>query len=303
MCAAVNPPIQELLVSLGICSDETIEILYPRVRDRDDVQVMRCSRSGVIFLSSCHHSDAGYHDVGGDFGYWNAGSRREAALGLREDDQRRSDQIRGLVCNRKWLDFGTGAGGILDLLASTASIASAVEIQAGSRNALLQEGFQVYQDLQEVEDAQYDVITVFHVLEHLIRPLETLALLRSKLVDGGVIIVEVPHARDFLIDFLQLDSFKGFTFWSEHLILHTRHSLEVFLKEARFTNIAITGFQRYPLANHFHWLSGNGPGGHQKWPFLRSQELDQAYANLLKSIDKTDTLIAIGHKSPVLSSS
>jgi 2-polyprenyl-3-methyl-5-hydroxy-6-metoxy-1,4-benzoquinol methylase len=293
---APGNPIQDLLISLGICSEDTIEVFYPKVRDSDDIQVLRCSRSGVIFLSSSRHIDECYYNGREDLSYWSACSRREAALSLREDDERRAEQIKPLVCNKKWLDFGTGVGGILELLAGFSAEAAAIESQTGVRNALLEEGFQVFRDLQDVKDEHFDLITAFHVLEHLTQPLETLDLLRRKLVKGGKIIVEVPHARDFLIDFLELDPFKAFTFWGEHLILHTRHSLEIFLREAKFSNISIAGFERYPLANHLHWLAGRGPGGHHKWPFLRSQELDQAYANALASIDKTDTLIAIAEK-------
>jgi hypothetical protein len=113
---------------------------------------------------------------------------------------------------------------------------------------------------------------------------------------GGKIIVEVPHAKDFLIDFLNLETFKAFTFWSEHLILHTRASLETFLQESGFKNIVIKGFQRYPLANHLYWLSQGKPGGHQHWHYLTTKELDKGYADMLASLDKTDTLIAIAEK-------
>jgi hypothetical protein len=45
-----------------------------------------------------------------------------------------------------------------------------------------------------------------------------------------------------------------------------------------------------------HWLSKNQPGGHQKWSYLRTNELDIAYSQMLAQIDKTDTLIAIATK-------
>jgi len=84
----------------------------------------------------------------------------------------------------------------------------------------------------------------------------------------------------------------SFTFWSEHLILHTRDSLKIFLEEAGFANISIKGFQRYPLSNHFHWLAKAKPGGHVIWDHLRPPMLDLAYSDMLAQIDNTDTLIA-----------
>ena len=99
-----------------------------------------------------------------------------------------------------------------------------------------------------------------------------------------------------LISFLDWDAFKAFTFWSEHLILHTRGSLRLFLQQAGFKNISISGYQRYPIANHLHWLVKEKPGGHDIWNQLRSEELDNAYSAMLNKLDYTDTLIATATK-------
>ena len=46
---------------------------------------------------------------------------------------------------------------------------------------------------------KFDVITMFHVLEHIPYQIDTLKVLKSKLKNKGKIIIEVPHAEDFLI--------------------------------------------------------------------------------------------------------
>ena len=48
-------------------------------------------------------------------------------------------------------------------------------------------------------DKKFDIITMFHVLEHIPYQIETLKVLKSKLKNKGKIIIEVPHAEDFLI--------------------------------------------------------------------------------------------------------
>jgi hypothetical protein len=60
---------------------------------------------------------------------------------------------------------------------------------------------------------------------------------------------------------MYLDSFKESTFWSEHLILHTKESLRKILEAVGFKNIKIEGLQRYPSANHLY-LRHNRLGGH-----------------------------------------
>jgi SAM-dependent methyltransferase len=163
-------------------------------------------------------------------------------------------------------------------------------------DALKVENYEAYSDISEVPSNDFDVITLFHVFEHLTDPLGLLKIAQDKLRPGGKIILEVPHARDFLFAYLDLEEFKQFTFWSEHLVLHNRGSLTAFLDKANFRNVVISGFQRYNLANHLHWLKEKQPGGHIKWNMLSTDALDTAYADMLRKIDMTDTLIAIAEK-------
>ena len=107
-------------------------------------------------------------------------------------------------------------------------------------------------------------------------------------------IIEVPHARDFLIHNLKVKDFIDFTLWSQHLILHTRESLRLILADAGFKNIVIQGVQRYSIANHFHWLSHKQPGGHKSLlSAIETPELVASYHQALARIDATDTLVAI----------
>ena len=286
-----------LLSELGICDEDSIDHYYPRVRDRDDVSVMRCAKSGVVFLSRSDHMDISHYENKEDFNWATAVSDLKCAApaGL-EDDERRAAQFQSAICNKRWLDVGTGPGGILDLLAPVASETQAVEPQTVVREELLKRGYNVHANVDGVRDEYAEVVSLFHVFEHFTEPVDTLRTIHSKMVAGGRIIIEVPHANDFLISFLDLDSFKAFTFWSEHLILHTRQSLTAFVKQAGFKDVSVMGFQRYPLANHLHWLAKGEPAGHQKWSHLRTPELDSAYSQLLDSLDQTDTLIAIAVK-------
>jgi len=296
MANGTDNPIQSLLLSLGIVSSEAIEEFYPRVRDRTDVRVMRCTKSGVIFLSDAKAIAPSYYASKADFSYWSASTREQALAESGPDDARRARQFETIIRERKWLDVGTGAGGILDLLARQAREVCGVEPQAGARAELVNLGYRVYPEVRQVPDDDFEVVTLFHVLEHLPDPIGTLRLIWNRMVSGGKLIVEVPHAQDFLISFLGLEAFKQFTFWSEHLILHTRKSLDVFLQTAGFIDISIDGLQRYPLANHLHWLVKGQPGGHKHWHHLESEELNRAYASLLARLDKTDTLLAVAGK-------
>ena len=134
---------------------------------------------------------------------------------------------------------------------------------------------------------------MFHSLEHIPYQLKTLKTLKSKLKKNGKIIIEAPHAQDYLILQDELNDFKEFTFWSEHLILHTYQSLQTVLSKSGFKNIKINFYQRYNFANHLGWFLKRKPNGHSFYNKFVSKELNQAYCENLKKLGLTDTLIAI----------
>lgn len=221
--------------------------------------------------------------------------REKAIADSRDDNQRRFDSFASMIAGRIWMDVGTGVGSVLDAFDPVALETIAVEPQQGARDILTSLGYQTFKSVDEIERSDIEVASLFHVLEHLTEPIETLKQIRLTLKKAGQgkLIVEVPHARDFLLSFLEFEPFMEFTFWSEHLILHTRESLRLFLSEAGFNNIAIKGVQRYPLSNHLHWLRHNQPGGHKAWGILNDPELSKVYESTLNSLDATDTLVAV----------
>ena len=288
--------IEEQLISLDIIKKEKVVDFFPKVRDRDDVKVLKCEQSGVIYLSSTHHIEQSYYNDKKGTSYWSSSNREEGLKNTYLDDNRRFNQFKELITNKSYLDVGSGLGGVLDLFKTVAKDVSAIEPQAEIRELLNSIGYKVYNSIESAPAKNVDIISLFHVFEHLTDPLGSLKNLHKLLNENGKIIIEVPHAKDILIDTFKLDSFKAFTFWSEHLILHTRKSLEPFLAAAGFKNITVMGFQRYPLANHLYWLNTGKPGGHTQFTQLRNANMENEYANMLNTIDQTDTIIAIAEK-------
>ena len=117
----------------------------------------------------------------------------------------------------------------------------------------------------------------------------------KKLRVGGKIIIEVPHANDFLLH--NSKEFMKFSLWSEHLILHTYQSLKLFLEDSSFKDIYIKGIQRYPLSNHLNWLSKGTPAGHKNnFSLILSNDLEDEYCKSIISANMCDTLMAIASK-------
>lgn len=287
------PSIKELLINIGAISDINIELFSKKTRDIHNLPVYRDSVSKVIFINDFFVGDDVY-----SLGQYRNDVKSELKIAGRDyedscDSTRRFETYKQFIIGKSILDFGCGAGNFLKLAAPFAKKVTGVELQDNYRQDLSTHGVTCKPNIFEVQDYQ-DSIFLFHCLEHLANPLLALRELRSKLNAHGKILIEVPHAKDFLIDKLPCNKFIDFTLWSQHLILHTRNSLELLLKAAGFNNIYIEGVQRYSLANHLTWLHDGEPGGHrQSISLFETEELKKSYASALAKIDATDTLVAI----------
>ena len=65
-------------------------------------------------------------------------------------------------------------------------------------------------ELAEVP-GRYDLITVMHVLEHVVDPARLLSDIRDRLADGGRLLIQVPHFPDNPFDLLIADHCSHFT--------------------------------------------------------------------------------------------
>ena len=263
----------------------------PRTRDREDIKVLKCLESGVIFL------DRQLDDVKSTYLVGEPGTSRMCSETLVDgqniqiinisDAERRLEQFRELLAGKKVLDFGTGDGAFLDLASNIASEAVGIELSPRHVADMKSRGISCERDVGALNGKRFEVITMFHCLEHLTNPVETLAMLGGVLTSDGQLILEVPHARDFLLEELECATFLAFTFWSQHLVLHTSESLQKSLQLAGFGKIEIQGCQRYGLENHLYWLAKGLPGGHEQWARFRSEPLNNAYS---------DSLVTWGHR-------
>jgi 2-polyprenyl-3-methyl-5-hydroxy-6-metoxy-1,4-benzoquinol methylase len=280
------------LARIGALDPEHLEPFFPRVRDRDDVAVLRDPVSGVIVLDRIDHAQAQYYEQRVETGAYLVHGEQLKTPRL-PDDVRRAEAFAATVRGRRWLDFGCGLGGALDALAGEAAWATGLDLSRERQAIVRAKGHHAVASLSDIEPASLDVATLFHVLEHIPNPVEVLQQIRARLKPGGTLVVEVPHARDALITLYDCEAFKRFTFWSEHLVLHTAASLGAVLASAGFEAGPVQRVQRYSLANHQYWLRHGKPGGHAKWPELEDPALVAAYAQSLAAMDRTDTLVAV----------
>ena len=289
-----NPIYRELL-KLKLINNKNLINIFPRTRDKR-ILVFKDCKTNIILLEKCvtsldYYSNDKYESSKkGNF-------RRilNSSPGL-EDDKRRALKFNRFCKNKDVLDFGCGWGNFLTRLKSAKSL-NGVELRTECVKEINKNKkfINVKKNINDF-NKKFDVVTLFHVLEHIPYQVKTLKLINKKIKKNGKIIVEVPHANDFLLELDELKEFKNFSFWSEHLILHTYLSLKKVLRQAGFKNIKVSYYQRYKFDNHLGWFIKRKPGGHKFFKNLISDELNLSYAKNLTDLKKTDTLIAEAFK-------
>jgi len=284
----------ELLYKFNLSDKDSLKIFNESTRDINNLNVFKCIKSGVIVLEKFVTSEE-YYEKNNHYTDEFKGNTK-TVKGLieskpLEDDIRRFESYKELIKGSEILDFGCGRGGFIQLSKKISKRSVGLELNITNREYLNNIGVQCVNTLSELKDDKFDLITLNHVFEHLNDPIDILVELQKYLKDDGVIIIEVPHAKDLLLETFNLESFKNFTLWSEHLILHTRKSLETFATNSGLHVKSIKGFQRYPISNHYNWLLNGQPSGHEIFDNLNNDVFHNHYEKLLDNIDQTDTLI------------
>ncbi len=148
---------------------------------------------------SCHatffernSSKADYEDYG-TVSSAPQGYTLEYDLNLRRPKYRKQlERISRYTTGRELLDIGASGGGFCLIAKEHGWNARGVELSSKARAIGESLGIS-YVDLESVEDESVDVITCFHVLEHIPDTAGFLRTLYSKLKPNGLVVAHVPH--------------------------------------------------------------------------------------------------------------
>ena len=272
-----------------LCKSATFKIRKGQVRDEPDIDVLECGHCGLVMLSSLEHIQSGFYEDSGMHGSEPA-PMKSWLKDTDWDDLRRFELLKPMLSNKKLLDFGCGAGGFLIKSQQLADSVEGIELELRV-SEYWQNQITIHKNIDSAGTG-YDLITAFHVVEHLPDPAAILKALAAKLSKNGRMVIEVPNSEDALLTLYDSETFQRFSYWSQHLFLFNSETLRRLAELVGLHIVAIQQYQRYPLSNHLHWLSQGKPGGHHKWAFLDSPELKTAYASTLAQMGKCDTLIA-----------
>lgn len=160
-----------------ICGNENFECIHKGTRDIPDINVMKCMECGMVQLDcSEYNTEQNYGDGGmlkntyaatgdtvGDMS-WETWIRE-----TQQDDDRRYRSLEDICSGKRVLEFGCGNGGFLRRIQDVAADVAGIELMDDARENISREGIKVFKTLDEVEKT-YDIVCMFHVIEHLNEP-------------------------------------------------------------------------------------------------------------------------------------
>jgi len=95
------------------------------------------------------------------------------------------------------LDIGAGTGAFLSFIKSDFSYVTGIEPNQKARELAQEKGISLKQDLNDVRGKLFDVITMWHVLEHVPNLEETIRDVEALLKPNGILIIAVPNFNSF----------------------------------------------------------------------------------------------------------
>lgn len=213
------------------------------------------------------------------------------------DIKRRVNKIKPhLTGEENVLDLGTGMGHFLDQIEPHVNEVVGTEINE-TRISFIRDqlGYPVYEGTEEVldefEQDHFDIITMFHALEHMVNPVEQLQSVRTVLGDNGRLFIEVPNHDDYLLSLSS--SYADFYYQDAHSYYFDPDSLKNVFMLSGYTS-TISGEQRYSIRNALHWLLSGEPeiDDPSRYQDTWRDPIDKLYGTVLFRVSRSDTLWA-----------
>lgn len=155
-------------------------------------------------------------------------------------------------------------------------------------------GLREYSAFQEIRKARetFDLICLFHVLEHIVDPREFLTNCLACLTPQGRMIIEVPSLDDPLLTLYDSTAYRKFYFQRQHPYVYSSRSLRRLLVEENIHPEQLIPHQRYGLENHLNWLTKDKPGGNEQFRKIFT-DCEANYMTALEKSGFTDAVIVI----------
>lgn len=188
-------------IPCNLCGGRAVEVISNRSRSGRPLRTVICRACGLVWSDPRPHDAKQFYEEEYRLSYKNVYSPKpKHVLRAGKVALSRFEKIDRLLAEPKTvLDVGTGGGEFAYLLQSLGHRVRGVEPNRGYADYSIKEyGLSV--QVGFVQDAvfpteSFDVVTIWHVLEHTEDPGAVLALLHSWVKADGIVVVEVPNVE------------------------------------------------------------------------------------------------------------
>lgn len=167
------------LFTCMLCGTSEYIIRKGYARDNTTLIPLECASCGLVTLSSHTHIDNDFYAQS----HMHDSQPCDPALELQqsaEDTERRYTQWKHLLAGKHVLDYGCGAGGFLLKARGNAASVTGIEPELRLQEHFAKARLPVYTSYEHLpKDTPFDVVTMFHVLEHVVQPLDILRQIRN----------------------------------------------------------------------------------------------------------------------------
>lgn len=196
------------------------------------------------------------------------------------------------------LDIGSGYGFFVNEIYNFGYVnVTGIEVSRERRAIAMENGTVKIIDFDlnkpNADIGKFDVITLFHVLEHMADPIAFLKNIRNLLDTNGILICEVPNVKEMLLDICS--GYNDFYWITAHLNYFSKKTLLECFKVAGYNNVDVKFEQRYGLMNLSNWLITGEPQIDK--PVFEMpeayKEVELHYREFLEKCGRSDTIIAV----------
>ena len=202
----------------------------------NDSRILKCRECGIVFLSQLvriKNLDKYYSE--GDF--WHDSLTNPEEIEMSMKNSRKILKILGNYIsnfeNKKLLDIGARDGFFVKEALRAGYNAKGIDPNQKIAERAQERGLPIFESsIEDWKGEPSDVVTIFHVLEHLKDPQAVIDRIRGLLVSGGLLVLEVPDIESFLA----INHGISWRFISlEHLFYFSLGTLTNMLKKAGFS--------------------------------------------------------------------
>lgn len=281
-----------------ICSDNRTYIFHSKVWHLKNGRVLRCASCDATFISPLMNEReertfyAQYNKHVKARGVTVSRSADELHKFSRPAAKKRYEFIKSCLRKPKSiLEIGSSTGAFLEHLKEKSKKKYLCAVEPCPENRHYSRKFceDTYENIDRIPARKkFDAIVMFHVFEHIKKPVSFLKNCNSRLTNGGFVLAEVPCISDPLISLYDCLAFKDFYFQPMHPYIYSLKSLRYVFSKAGLKEKKVFYYQRYGFDNHLTWLSRGKPGGDKQLKKILGS--DAQYKKSLQKAGITDTI-------------